>query len=399
MSSDPVVALEIGTSKVVALVGEMRNDGSIIVTGVGECESRGVRKGEIIDLEGSARCARTAIDAAELGSNVDVHEVFLTVTGGHIRSTINHGVLPITDPDGVITKEDIAQISEVAKAIRLDDDRTIIHTIYQGFQVDGQEKDNPIGMEGRLLELDMLILHGINSIIRNTMRTVRSFSVNVRDAFFQGLCSALSVLTPEQKQNGVMVIDLGAGTTDYVVYAKNVLATARAIGIGGDHVTNDIAKAFNIDQLRAEAIKKEDVDVFNRNIEKTDVLTMDPQVGFTTRNINRVSLNTVARVRIEELFTIIKDDIEKAGLLHHLGVGVVLTGGGAHLKGICEIAEEIFNLPAMVGRPINISGLSSELFEPEYAAPCGLIQHAFKTEEKRTSYSVTGWFRNLFGGR
>jgi cell division protein FtsA len=258
MSYPPIVALEIGTTKVVAVVAEMRDDGHIMVVGVGECRSSGIRKGEVIDLENAVVCVRSALAMAEESGKVTIRQVHLAVSGGHIQSLVSSGAVPVMDEDGEITRDDIEQVMDVARKVSLPPEREPLHTICQHFCIDNQERViRPEGMEGARLSLDMLVVHGVRTRLNNTVRVVRSVPMDVEDVAFSGLGSALAVLTAEQKKSGVVVIDLGGGKTDYLAYAGSVVAAVGALGVGGDHVTNDIAQAFNIPNGHAERLKRE----------------------------------------------------------------------------------------------------------------------------------------------
>ena len=233
MALPPVVAVEIGTSKTIALVGEMRDDGHVMVTGMGEQTSMGVRKGEIIDFENAVTGVRAALEKAEENGSVSIRQVYLAVSGGHIQSVVNRGLVPVGDKDGEVMDEDIEQVMNVARAVSLPPEREMLHTICQNFCIDDQERVvKPEGMAGARLSLDMLVLHGLRTRLHNTVRVVRSVPVDILDVAFSGLCSALSVLTPEQKQGGVVVIDLGGGITDYLAYSDGVVAGAGALAVG-----------------------------------------------------------------------------------------------------------------------------------------------------------------------
>ena len=400
MSLPPVVALEIGTSKVLALVGELREDGHAIITGMGEHPSVGVRKGEIIDLANAIACVRSTLAMAEESSKVVIRQVHLAVSGGHIQSLVSGGEVPIRNSTKEVTQDDIEQVIEVAKAVNLPADREIVHSIRQHFRVDDQEKVlEPEGMEGARLSLDMLVLHGIRTRMHNTIKVVKSVPMGVQDVAFSGLCSALSVLTPEQKKSGAIMIDLGGGTTNYLVYENEVVATAGALGIGGDHITNDIALAFNIPVSQAENLKRESGRAVADASAETGSVELPPEGGFSGRTVNLKSLCTVINLRTGEMFDIIRKRLEKENLLHHIGAGVVLTGGGAHLKGISRLAEKVFGFPCSIGLPRYVSGLTTATGGPEYATCSGLVQFGFKVmiEEKRQR-SVGGWLKELLWG-
>ena len=240
MPLPPVVGLEIGTTKVIALVGELREDGYIMITGIGERPSAGVRKGEIIDIENAAVCVQSVLEMAEESGNVSIREVLLAVSGGHIQGVVNRGTVPVLDKESGISIDDVEQVMEVARAVNLPPDREVLHTISQHYTIDGQQQViKPEGMEGAQISVDMLVLHGVRSRLNNTVRVVRKLQVEVQDVAFAGLCSALAVLTPEQKKNGAIVIDLGGGTTDYVAYAEGVVSSVGAFGVSSQQQAGD----------------------------------------------------------------------------------------------------------------------------------------------------------------
>ncbi len=392
---DPVAALEIGTSKIVAMVGEMREDGTVMITGVGEHPSTGVRKGEIIDLENATVCAKSVLETAEEASNVSVGQVFVTVSGGHIRGLVNRGAIPVRDREGLVSDDDVEEVMEVARAVSLPADREIIHTICRHFCVDDQSRViKPEGMVGAKLSVDMLVLHGVRGLLRNTVRVVEQIPMEVQDVAFSGLCSSLSVLTVEQKTSGVVVIDLGGGTTDYMAYAGGVVACGGALGVGGDHITNDIAIAFNIPMARAEKLKKELGAATTSSASEPAKISLPAEVGFPGRTIHVCSMHTVINARLDEIFSMIKRRLDDDGVLPMVGAGVVLTGGGAHMKGVTNLAETVFGVPCFVGTPRGITGIAVATDGPEYAACCGLIQYGFRVQDQ--SRSGQGSLLNTF---
>jgi len=402
MAIPPVAALEIGTSKVIALIGELREDGSVMITGMGEHPSVGVRKGEISDLENAVVCVQAVLKAAEEHSGVSVEQIHLAVSGGHIHSFVSRGALPVRDPEGMITTDDVEEVMEMARAISLSPDREMIHTICQHFCIDEQERVvRPEGMEGARLALDMLVLHGVRSRLNNAVRVVERIPIDVQDVAFSGLCSALAVLTPEQKKIGVVVIDLGGGTTDYMAYAGGVVASGGALGLGGDHITNDIALAFNIPMARAERLKKEFGSATIPPTIDPPKVSLPAEVGFPGKKISLKSLHTVINARVDEMFSTVKRRLIEENVLAHVGAGVVLTGGGAHMKGVTDLASEVFGVPCFVGKPRKVSGIALATEGPQYAACIGLVQYGFRTQEdpgvKRQS-PFGKFVRTLFGG-
>jgi len=399
---DPVAALEIGTSKIIAMVGEMREDGNVMVTGVGERSSSGVRKGEIIDLESATLCAKSVLADAEETSNVALGQVFMAASGSHIRGLVNRGAIPVRESDGLVSEDDVDEVMELARAVSLPADREVIHTICRHFCIDDQERViKPEGMEGAKLSVDMLVLHGVRGLLRNTVRVVEQIPMEVQDVAFSGLCSALSVLTAEQKKSGVVVIDLGGGTTDYMAYAGGVVACGGALGVGGDHVTNDLAIAFNIPMGRAEKLKQEIGSATIPAVLEPAKVSLPAEVGFPGRTINLRPVHTVINARMDEIFEMIKKRLDDDNVLPMVGAGVVLTGGGAHMKGVTELAETVFGVPCFIGAPRGITGIAVATDGPEYAACCGLVQYGFRVQERPGSGrgNILGAFMRTLLGR
>jgi cell division protein FtsA len=399
MSLPPLVALEIGTTRVRAIIGEAREDGHIMITGLGECPSRGVRKGEIIDFDNALACVRTALQNAEERSDVIINQVHLLVSGGDVQGLVNRGSIPVQSPHGEITQEDIDHCMETARAVSVSQDREILHTICQHFYVDGQPGVvNPEGMEGAKLAVDTLMLHGIRARLRNTVRVVRSVPMQVEDVAFSGLCSGLATLSPEQKESGAAVVDIGGGTIDYVLYAGNAIAGAGSLAIGGDHVTNDIARGLRIPISGAERLKEEYGSAMVNIAARGQQVPLSGDGGNDGRFVKLTDLNTIIHARMEEMFELVRAKWEENHILHMLGAGVVLTGGGAHLKRVDALAERVFGVPCMLGRPRDISGLALASEGPEFAAPVGMLRYGFKTaKRKEVSGGLGSFFRGLLG--
>ena len=400
MNLPPIVALEIGTTQVRAVIGESRDDGHLMITGLGECPSRGVRKGEIVDFDNAMACVRTALQLAEENGRVIINQVHLLVSGGHVRSLINRGSVPILNSWREITAEEIEHVMTTARAVSLPPDRQVLHTICQYFHVDDQEGViDPEGMEGSKLAVDMLIVHGVLARLRNLVKVVRSVRVDVEDVAFSGLCSALAVLTPEDKEAGVIVIDLGGGTTDYVVYAHNAIATAGAFAVGGDHITNDIARGLRIPTVEAEKLKEQYGSAVVELSSRTQKVPLPDEPGTPERAVRLSDLQTIIHLRAEETLALAKEELVQQKLLHVLGAGVVLTGGGAHLKGIVRLAEKVLGLPCRIGLPRGVTGLAAVTEGPEYAAPVGMVRYGFKTtgQKESSGHTLADLFKNVFG--
>lgn len=395
MSLPPIVALEVGTTTVRAVIGESQDDGPIMVTGLGECPSRGVRKGEIVDFDNTVACVRAALQAAEENGRVIINQVHLLVSGGQIRSMVNRGGVPILNPSREITAEDIDHVMATARAVNLPPDRQVLHTICQRFHVDDQEGViDPEGMEGSKLSLDMLVIHGVLARLRNIVKVVRSVQVDVEDVAFGGLCSALAVLGGEDKEAGCVVIDLGGGTTDYVVYAHGAIASAGSFAVGGDHVTHDIMRGLRIPAAEAERLKVESGSAMADLAARSHRLNLPAEGGVPERTVRLSDLQTIIHLRMEETFNLVRSQLVDEHLLHALGAGVVLTGGGAQLKNVVRLAEKVFGLPCRVGAPRGLSGLAALTEGPEYAGAVGMVRYAFRTTAQRDRPVKV--FRSLF---
>ena len=401
---DPVVGLEIGTSKVVALVGDMQDDHTIAILGKGEVPSIGIRKGEIINLEQAVPIIRKVLAEAERTSNVALHEVVVALSGGHVRGNVYPGVTPVRGEGGTVTEDDIEDVMELARTGPLGADRDMLHTINQLYTVDDNNGVvNPVGMVGHKLALTVLGIHGSHSHIGTLERAVESAQVDVKDIVFGGLASALGVLRPDQKRNGVVVVDLGAGTTDYIAYGDGVICCCGSLGIGGDHVTNDIVHAFEIPQVRAEKVKREyGMPLLVAGDATGGDIRLQPEIGFQGGSIKLQSLHTVVHARMEETLQKIKKRLEEDYVLARAGSGVVLTGGGAYMRGIEELAREVFGVSCRVGRLGGDArmGGSCAVTGPEYAACYGLVEYTLRMqlqEGGRETSFLGSVVRQLFG--
>jgi len=368
MSMEPIVALEIGTSRVRVFVAEAREDGGLVITAVGDSASSGMRKGEMVDFKSVCSCMEAALRQAETAAQISINEVYLLMSGSQIESIPNRGEISI---DGEITAEDLEQVKEVAKEVTLPAGREILHSILGQYSVDGCCGVSPVGMMGKTLSADMLVLHGIGSRMVNVVKVVKEQKLDVLEILFTGLCAVKAALSTEQKIQGVLLIDLGGGTTDYVAYAQSRIADAGVIGVGGDHITNDIASAFRILGPEAEELKREVGDAMVSAAGRTRQLPLPSGAGEEPRFVKLYDLQTIVHLRMEETFGLIRARLQKQGLLNQIRGGVVLTGGGAYLKNVTQLGEKVFGLPCSVGVPRNVSGLSANLAVPEYATGVG----------------------------
>jgi cell division protein FtsA len=386
--SNIIVGLEIGTSKVCAVVGEQNADGGLNVVGVGQSPARGVRKGEIVDAAQAEECVRNAIVEAEQMADVEIRNVYLGVTGGHIRGFNNRGVHPVVSADREISEDDVQDVIKNAKAINLPAENTVVHAVRQHFFVDGQDGiTNPVGMLGARLEVDVHVVHGITNRLQNAVRLVKGLQLEVDEIVFNGLASSLALLTNEQKELGALVIDIGGGTTDYVVYAEGVIKYTGALALGGDHVSNDLGHGLKVPLSRAEKLKLEHGSALVDEAMKGRTLTITNELGLPLKTINVEHLQRIMSLRLEEIFQIVAQDLEQAGLADYLRAGVFLCGGCARVPQIAKLAEPILQMPVSLGQTNSVSGLKSALDQPEFVTAIGLAKFGSLKARKREGKS------------
>src|SRR5882762_6593726 len=323
--SSIIVGLEVGTSKVCAVVGELSSEGALNIVGLGQARSRGVRKGEIVDAPAVEEDVRHAIVEAEQMADVEIRSVYLGVTGGHIRGFNNRGVHPVVSADREISEDDVQDVIRNAKAINLPAENTVLHAIRQHFLVDGQDSiTNPVGMLGARLEVDVHVVHGHLNRLQNAIRVVKGMQLEVDEVVFNGLASSLALLTNEQKELGALVIDIGGGTTDYAVYAGGVIKHTGVLAVGGDHVSNDLAYGLKVPLGRAEQLKIEHGSANVGDAIKGEAITHTSELGLPPKTINREHLRRIMSLRLEEVFQLVGQDLEQSGALDYLRAGVFL---------------------------------------------------------------------------
>ena len=397
-SSSIIVGLEIGTSKVCAVVGELNDEGALNIVGLGQARSRGVRKGELVDTRVVEEDVRHAIVEAEQMADVEIRSVYLGVTGGHIRGFNNRGVHPVVSADREISEEDVQDVVKNAKAINLPADNSVLHAIRQLFLVDGHEGvTDPVGMLGARLEVDVHVVHGHLNRLQNAIRVVKGMQVEVDEVVFNGLASSLAVLSPEQKELGALVIDIGGGTTDYVVYCGGVIKHTGVLAVGGDHVSNDLAFGLKVPLGRAEQLKIENGSALLEDTVKGRTMNITSALGLPLNTVNLEHLHRIMALRLEEIFQLIAQDLEQAGLLEYLRAGVFLCGGGARIPGLVQLAAQVLELPVSIAKTTSVNGLKSTLDQPEFATPIGLVKFgSFKLRKRDTRPSLAQNLKSVF---
>jgi cell division protein FtsA len=399
-SSDLMVGLEIGTSKICVVVGESRPDGTIKILGVGQAPSRGVRKGEIVDFETAMKCVHEAVVDAEQKSDVMIRSVYVGVSGSHIQSFNNRGCVLLPEDRDEIDEQDIEDVKISAREVSIPAQNAFLHSIIQHYHVDGQDGVlNPVGMLGQKLEADFHIIHGVRTRIQNTIRCVKELPLEVEDVVFNALASAQVVLTQHQKNLGALVIDIGGGTTDYILYADGAVKECGSLAVGGDHITNDISMGLRIPMTRAEKLKIEEGGVTLGNCLPGETVLLKDDSGFAGKEIERESLNTIIHLRLRETFELLKRKLEEQSFINYIGEGIFITGGCSLLNGIHHLAGDIFEVPARVAHAQTMSGLTSAFENPQFSTAIGLIKYAQAVQaDRRPRRGIGRIFGRFFTG-
>lgn len=369
---DLLVGLDIGTSKVAAVVAELRPDGSYEVIGMGQSESKGLKKGVVVNIEATVQSIQRALEEAELMADCKISEVFTGIAGSHIRSFNSSGMVAIKDKE--VTQTDVARVIETAKAVNIPTDQQILHILTQEFIIDGQEDvREPIGMSGIRLEVKVHIVTGAVSAAQNIVKCVRRCGLEVHDLILQPLASSLAVLTEDERELGVVLVDIGGGTTDIAIFSEGAIRHTAVIPIAGDQITNDIAMALRTPTPDAEDVKIQ-YGIAKQAIADPDDMIEVPGVGDRgTRSLSRQALAAVIEPRIEELYSLVHQVVRESGYEELLSSGVVITGGTAMMPGMVELGEDIFLKPVRVGVPEYRGNLHEVVKSPRYSTVMGLL--------------------------
>lgn len=369
-----IVGLDIGTSKVAAIVGELTSDGGIEVIGIGSTPSRGLKKGVVVNLESTVQSIQRAIEEAELMAGCQIKSVFAGIAGSHIRSLNSHGVVAIKDKE--VTQYDIDRVIDSARAVAIPADQKILHILPQEFVIDLQDGiKEPIGMSGIRLEAKVHMVTGSVSASQNIIKCIRRCGLEVEDIVLEQLASCNSVLTEDEKELGVCLIDMGGGTTDIAVFVEGAIKHTAVIPIAGDQVTNDIAVALRTPTVNAEDIKRKYACALTQ-LASVDGVIEVPSIGDRApRKISTQNLAEIIEPRYEELMLLVQAEIRRSGNEELIAAGIVLTGGSSKVMGLIELAEEIFHMPVRMGGPENVTGLTEVIKNPVHSTGVGLLMY------------------------
>jgi cell division protein FtsA len=372
-ASGIVVGLDLGTTKVSAVVGEVDQDG-ITILGVGNVPCRGLRKGVVSNIDQTVRSVREAIEAAETMAGVEIESVYVGVAGSHIRSQVSDGVCAISGRE--VTRADLDRVLEGARAIPVDADRMILHALPREYVVDNQDGIiDPIGMSGVRLQVRVNLVTAATSCIQNVVRCVERCELNVADIVLEPLASADAVLSEDEKEIGVAVIDIGGGTTDLLLFADGGIAHTSVIPAGGNNITLDVAAGLRTPVAEAERLKRNYGCALGRMIADDEEIEVPGVGGHAPRRVARRLLSDIIEPRVEELFGEARRRIEETGMLEQVSSGCVLTGGAALMEGMVESAQEILGMPVRLGFPVGVKGIFQLVQGPQYATGVGLVRY------------------------
>lgn len=372
-----IVGLDIGTSKVVAIVGDITPEGVVEVVGIGSHPSRGMKKGVVVNIESTVQSIQRAIEEAELMAGCQIHSVYAGIAGSHIRSLNSHGIVAIKDRE--VFAADLERVIDAAQAVAIPADQKVLHILPQEYIIDSQEGiKEPMGMSGVRLEAKVHLVTCAVNAAQNIEKCIRRCGLEVEDIILEQLASSYAVLTEDEKELGVCIVDIGGGTTDIAIFTEGSIRHTGVIPIAGDQVTNDIAMALRTPTQHAEEIKIKYACALAQ-LAGVDETIKVPSVGERPpRDLSRQALAEVVEPRYDELFTLVQAELRRSGYEHMLAGGVVLTGGTSKMEGVVELAEEIFHMPVRLGMPQTVSGLADIVRNPIFSTGVGLLQYGLK---------------------
>ena len=396
-SKNLIVGLDIGTSKIAAIVAEMRPEGGFEVIGMGSSPSRGLKKGVVVNIESTVNAIQRALEEAELMADCKIRDVWTGIAGSHIRSFNSHGMVAIKDRE--VAQSDVDRVVETAKAIPIPTDQQILHVLNQEFVIDGQEDvREPLGMSGVRLEVKVHIVTGAVSAAQNIMKCVRRCGLEVNDLILQPLASAMAVLSEDERDLGVCLVDIGGGTSDIAVFTQGAIRHTAVIPIAGDQITNDIAMALRTPTKEAEEIKRR-YGCALRELADPQEMVEVPGVGERgSKKMSRQTLAEVIEPRVEELYSLVQAELRRSGFEELLSSGIVITGGSAAMQGMVELGEEVFHMPVRLGLPSYAGGLSEVIRNPRYSTGVGLLMAGLSQHQRQQIEKMqSGSFKQIVG--
>ena len=395
-----LAGLDVGTTKIAAIIAEAMDDGELEIIGIGVAESKGIKRGVVVNLEAAVESIKKAIEEAELMAGVEVDSVHLAVSGPHIKGFNSRGVIAVAGKNREITRDDVRRAIDAAKAVALPNGREILHVLPQDFVVDEQDGIGaPVGMTGARLEVNVHIVTGSASSTQNIVACVNRAGMDVIDMVIEQLAAAEAVLTDDEKDLGVALVDIGGGTTDLAIFERGSLWHTAVIPVGGDHFTNDIAVGLRTPVPDAEKVKRKCGCALSAMVDEDETIEVASVGGRRSRIMARRILSEILQPRAEEIFHLVWDEIRRAGYEKSLNSGIVLTGGGAILEGMPEIGEQIFDLPIRRGAPVGVGGLSDHVNSSTFATSVGLTLYGHRNHVAETARLVGAGALGRVAGR
>jgi cell division protein FtsA len=386
-----IAGLDVGTTKVCCIIAERSPSGSLDIIGVGTSPSRGLRKGVVVNLDSTVESIRRAVAEAEAMAGTDVASVITGVGGGHVRGVNSRGVVGVAGKHQEVSQSDIDRALEAARAVALPQDREVIHVLPQTFIVDDQDGvKNPLGMFGARLDVEVHLVTGATTSVRNVVRSVNRAGLQVQDFVLQPLASAEAVISPEEKELGVLLIDLGGGTTDVALFRDGAVWYTGILPLGGDHISNDIAVGLRTPTADAEELKKRHGCALTALVREDETVEVPSVGGRKARQLSRHILSEIIQPRVEEILTLVARDLARAGLEDVAAAGVVVTGGTSMMHGVAELAEQVFDVPVRRGAPAGLGGRADTVSSAIYATGVGLVLYGAVGRGEAPSAEPTG---------
>ncbi len=389
-----IVGLDIGTSKIVTIVAELLPEGTLKVIGLGQHVSRGLKKGVVVNIDSTMQAIQRSIEEAELMADCKINTVFTGIAGSHIKSLNSHGMVKIKDAE--VSQMDVDRVVETARAVALPADQQILHILTQEFIIDGQDDvREPLGMSGMKLEVKVHIVTGAVAAAQNIVKCIKRCGLEVSDLILQPLASSIAVLTEDEKELGVCLVDIGGGTTDIAVFKNGSIRHTAVIAVAGDQMTNDIAVAFRTPTQSAEDIKIKHGCALRQMADAREVVDVPGVDGREARQLSIQTLAEVIEPRVVELYELVLQELRRSGMEEMIASGIVITGGSSMMRGMMELGEEIFHMPVRMGMPRYVGGLSEVVSNPRYATAVGLILMGKQQLERQ----ITGQMESSSVGR
>jgi cell division protein FtsA len=399
-----IVGLDVGTTKVCAVIAAPRSGGCLDVVGLGAAPSRGLRRGVVVNIDSTVEAIRQAVGEAERMAGAEVSAVYAGVAGGHIRSVNSRGVVAVSGKDREVSQTDIDRAVDAARAINISQDREILHVLPQAFAIDDADGvREPLGMSGVRLEVEVHVVTAAISSVQNVIRSVNRAGLTVHDVVLEPIASAEAVLYPDEKELGVLVIDIGGGTTDLALLRDGAVWHTAILPLGGDHISNDIAVGLRTPMADAEALKKRHGCALTALVPAEETVDVPSVGGRKPRQLSRQVLSEIIQPRVEEIFTLVARELSRAGFQDAATAGVVVTGGSSIMQGVPELAESVFDQPVRRGIPGDVGGLAQVVKSPMYSTAVGLALYGARRQPSLTTWTETPganlgrWARRLLG--